>query len=169
MSPRRNRRNADRDAVPVPSPRQSGGRVKPDAAKPEMPAMGSPRIKSAKLSGIGWRDGGAFDATLSREALDMTNGSGERLDRVERILEELAKSQDRVAKSQEQFQEWVTKSHREMAARQQYHDEAFERHAAAIKGILEAIAVDSENIRALARIAELHNQRLEGLEGGESA
>ena len=56
-----------------------------------------------------------------------------------------------------------------MAARQQYHDEAFERHDAAIKGILEAIAVDSENIRALARIAELHHQRLEGLEGGKSA
>ena len=99
----------------------------------------------------------------------MMNGSSERLDRVERILEELAKTQNRVTKSQEEFQEWVTKNHREMAARQQYHDEAFERHDATIKAILEAIAVDSENIRALARIAELHNQRLEDLEGGESA
>jgi hypothetical protein len=68
------------------------------------------------------------------EAPDMTNGS-ERLDRIERILEEVAKSQ------------------REMAARQQYHDEAFERHGAGMKRILEAIAVDAENIRALARIA----------------
>ena len=91
----------------------------------------------------------------------MTNGGGERLDRVERILEGMAKSQ-------EQFQEWVAKNHREMAARQQYRDGAFERLDAAIKGILEAIEVDSENIRALVRVAELHHRRLEGLEGGES-
>ena len=73
----------------------------------------------------------------------MTNGS-ERLDRIERILEE-------------------------MAARQQYHDEAFERHDAQMKVIRDAIAVDAENIRALARIAELHNHRLEHLEGGDTA
>ena len=76
----------------------------------------------------------------------MANGS-ERLDRIERILEEVAKRQE------------------EMAARQQYHDEAFERHDAEIKKILSAIAIDAENIRALARVAELHHERLERLEG----
>ena len=91
----------------------------------------------------------------------MTNGN-DRLDRVERILEELALSQ-------RQFQDQVAKSHLEFAARQQYHDEAFERHDAEMKAIREAIAADAENIRALARIAELHHQRLEHLEGGEPA
>jgi hypothetical protein len=41
---------------------------------------------------------------------------------------------------------------REMAARQQYHDEAFERHDAEMKVIKEAIAADTENIRALLRL-----------------
>ena len=78
----------------------------------------------------------------------MTNGS-ERLDRIERILEEVAKRQE------------------EMAARLQYHDEAFERHDAEMKVIREAIAADAENILALARIAEHRNRRPEDLEGGE--
>lgn len=98
----------------------------------------------------------------------MTNGN-DRLDRVERILEELALSQ-------RQFQEQVAQSHRDFAARQQYHDDAFERHDAEMKRhdaemkvIREAIAADAENIRALARIADFHNQRLEHLEGEESA
>ena len=73
----------------------------------------------------------------------MTTDGSERLDRIERILEQVAKSQH------------------EMAARQQYHDEAFERHDSEMKVIREAIAADAENIRALARIAELHHQRLE--------
>ena len=77
-----------------------------------------------------------------------TNGS-ERLDRIERILEQVARRQD------------------DMAARQQYHDEAFERQDAAIKNILEALAVDGEHIRGLVRIAELHHERLNRLEGGE--
>ena len=88
----------------------------------------------------------------------MTNGSGERLDRIERILEEVAESQ-----------RGLTKSQQEMAARQQYHDEAFERHDAEMKVIREAIAADAENIRALVRISEIHHQRLERLEGGEPA
>ena len=87
---------------------------------------------------------------LNKEDHHVTNGS-ERLDRIERILEEMVKSQ------------------KEMAVRQQHHDEAFERHDAEMKRILEAIAADAENIRALARIAELHHQRLERLEGGETA
>ena len=80
----------------------------------------------------------------------MTNGE-ERLDRIEQILENVARSLQ------------------EVAARQQYHDEAFERHDAAMKSIREAIAIDAENIRALARIAELHNRRLSDLEGGEAS
>lgn len=66
----------------------------------------------------------------------MTTDGSERLDRIERILEQVAKSQH------------------EMAARQQYHDEAFERHDSEMKVIREAIAADAENIRALARIAD---------------
>jgi len=80
----------------------------------------------------------------------MTDGS-DRLDRIEGILERVSKKQE------------------EMAARQQYHDEAFERHDAELKLIITAIAADSENIRALARIAELHHRRLENLEGGEAS
>jgi uncharacterized membrane protein YccC len=89
----------------------------------------------------------------------MTNGS-DRLDRIEHILEQMAKSH-------QQFEEQVAKSQREFEARQQYHDEAFERHDAEMKALREALVIDSENIRALARIAEHHNRRLEDLEGGE--
>jgi len=42
-------------------------------------------------------------------------------------------------------------------------------HDAEMKVIREAIAADAENIRALVRIAELHHQRLERLEGEEPA
>ena len=79
----------------------------------------------------------------------MTNGN-HRLDRVERILEELALGQ-------RQFQEQVTRSHLEFAARQQYHYEAFERHDAEMKAIREAIAADAGDIRTLARISELRH------------
>ena len=75
----------------------------------------------------------------------MTNGS-ERFDRIERILEQVAKSQEQVAKSQEH----VAKSLQEMAARQRYHDEAFERFDAEMKVFKDATPVDAENIRALA-------------------
>jgi len=85
----------------------------------------------------------------------MTNGN-DRLDRIEDILELVGSRLDQIAKRQD-----------EMAARQQYHDEAFERQDAEIKRILEAVAADGENIRALARIAELHHERLDRLEGGE--
>ena len=119
----------------------------------------------------------------------MTNG-GERLDRIERILELSAKRQEQFDKGmevsarrqeqfdkgmeasanrQEQFEKGIAEVHRilrEMAARQQYHDEAFERHDSELKLILEAIAADAENIRALVRIAEYPGQRLEDLEGG---
>jgi hypothetical protein len=127
----------------------------------------------------------------------MTNGT-DRLDRIERILEDTAKRQEDTAKRQEeaakrqedaanrqdQFSERMDRiSQRmdrfsegmievrgmlqEMAARQQYHDDAFERFDADMKLIKEAQAIDGEHIRALARIAELHNQRFDHLEGGE--
>lgn len=92
----------------------------------------------------------------------MTIG-GDRLDRIENILKETAKLQ------------------REMAARQQYHDEAFERHDAAMKehdaAILEHKAAirlhdaEMKDIRdaigALVRVAGVQNQRLDRLEGGQ--
>ena len=90
----------------------------------------------------------------------MTNGN-DRLDRVELILEDLALSQ-------RQFQEQMAQSNRDFAARQQYHDEAFERHDAEMNLIRAAIAADAENIRALARRAEFH-KRLDHLEGDEPA
>ena len=108
----------------------------------------------------------------------MTNGN-DRLDRVEGILEEIALSQrqfqEQVAQSRRQFEEQVARSQQDLAARQQYHDEAFERHDAEMKRhdaemkvIREAIAADAENIRALARRAEFH-KRLDHLEGEEPA
>ena len=81
----------------------------------------------------------------------MTNGN-DRLDRIERILEHVAESQQLLAKSQEQLaksQDQLARRQEDMAARQQYHDEAFERHDAEMKIIREAIAADAENIRAL--------------------
>ena len=128
---------------------------------------------------VGWNQG-----------FGMTNGD-ERMDRIEGILEQVANSLREVAARQhyhdEAFErhdaqmkairetiralahvtEQSANSIREVAARQQYHDEAFERHDAEMKAIREAISVDAENIRALARIAELHHRRLTELEGGE--
>jgi methyl-accepting chemotaxis protein len=112
----------------------------------------------------------------------MINGN-DRLDRIERILEEVAKKQDQAADGLKQTADGlkqtadalkrtadsltqVDKTLQDMAARQQYHDEAFERHDSEMKVIREAIAMDAENIRALARIADAHNRRLEDLEGG---
>ena len=115
----------------------------------------------------------------------MTNGSSsDRLDRIERILEEVAVSSRKVAANLEQFQEEVAVSNRkmagnleqfqekmdkvlsEMAARQQYHNEAFERHDAEMKAIREVQAGNTQNIRALLRIVENHQRRLEDLDGG---
>ena len=86
----------------------------------------------------------------------MTNGS-DRLDRIENILEEVAKKQH------------------EMAARQQYHDEAFERHDAAMKEHNAAIKehdAEMKDIRdaiaALVHVAGVQNQRLDRLEGGSA-
>jgi|KBSSwiStaDraftv2_1062776.scaffolds.fasta_scaffold312402_2 hypothetical protein len=67
----------------------------------------------------------------------------ERLDRIEIILEQ-------------------------MAARQQYHDEALERHDEQIRDLIAAVAADGENIRALARIAEAHQRRIKHLEDDQA-
>lgn len=111
----------------------------------------------------------------------MTNGN-DRLDHIERILAEVAESQKELTESNKELAESskrltagleevnrtldrVGKRQEEMAARQQYHDEAFERADAETKALREFIMIDAENIRALARIAEHHNRRLEDLEG----
>jgi len=83
----------------------------------------------------------------------MTNGN-DRLDRIEELLEDTA-----------QVLKAVTRRQDEMAARQQYHDEAFERQDAAIRELRAAIEIDAQNIRALARIAEAHERRLDDLDG----
>lgn len=106
-----------------------------------------------------WWTHGEFNARASERRVvwyagtvgDAIAHSGDRLDRIERILEQVARRQH------------------EMAARQQYHDEAFERFDAEMKVLREAIALDAENIRALARVAELHHERLNRLEGDEEA
>jgi hypothetical protein len=97
----------------------------------------------------------------------MTNG-GERLDRIEHFQEQVAKDLAEVAKDLKKVASGLTEVvaiQQQMAARQQYHDEAFERFDAEMKVIKEAIAVDAENIRALVRIAELHHRRFDDLEG----
>ena len=87
------------------------------------------------------------------EAPDMTNGS-ERLDRIERILEEVARIQGRVAwRLQRQVarspQQQAARSQQEMIARHQYRVEAFERRTAQMKVIRETIAANAESIRRL--------------------
>src|SRR5947207_3028701 len=99
----------------------------------------------------------------------MTNGN-ERLDRIEGILEDLAQSQKRLADRQDEFTKGLDRVDRilqELAARQQYHDEAFERHDAEMKLIREAQAIAGEHILALVRIVERHDRRLDNLEGEE--
>lgn len=44
--------------------------------------------------------------------------------------------------------------------------EASQRHDAQIAKIIEVVNQDAENIRGLARIAEIHHERLSKLEGG---
>ena len=46
---------------------------------------------------------------------------------------------------------------------------ASQRHDSQIEALLKASRQDGENIRALARIAELHSQRLSNLEGPENS
>ncbi len=63
---------------------------------------------------------------------------------------------------------------REMAVRQQYHDEAFERFDSEMKEfrtemkeLKAVVANDTENIHALLRISEMHDRRLNHLGGSD--
>ena len=94
----------------------------------------------------------------------MTNGS-DRLDRIERILENVAERQQELAKTQQDLaksQQELAKTQQDMAARQQYHDDAFERHDATMKSLQDSLA-------ALVRIADSHHRRLDGIDGGQAA
>ena len=73
----------------------------------------------------------------------MTPGSNERMDRVEANLDRVTALLVQTAERQ--------------SATEHKIDE-----------ILRAVAADGENIRALARIAEAHDRRIEGLEQGEA-
>lgn len=66
--------------------------------------------------------------------------NGDRLDRIEKILEE-------------------------MALRQQYHDEAFDRMDEGFRELRELVKQDAENIHRLALIAEAHQRRLDEIQG----
>lgn len=115
----------------------------------------------------------------------MNNGN-DRLDRAEQILNGVLESLDRIKESQDRLNEsldrlkeaneaesrrfnesmkTIDKRLDYMAARQQYHDEAFERADAELKTLREMVMVDAQNIRALARIAERHQQRLDDIQG----
>lgn len=59
----------------------------------------------------------------------------------------------------------VTQIQAGMTARQQYHDEAFERMDEGFRNIGAKLDQASANIFALARIAEIHERRLSDLEG----
>jgi hypothetical protein len=98
----------------------------------------------------------------------MMNGS-DRLDRIERLLEDSARQGHESARQHAESMAKVDEHLQYMAARQRYHDEAFERFDAGMKRIEAAQEKDGEHIRALVRIAELHHRRLEHLEGGEPA
>ena len=84
----------------------------------------------------------------------------QRFDRIEGILERMAVREEQMTVRHEQ----MTLHQEQMAAHQQYHDEAFERHDAQIKDLIVAVAADGEKIRALVRVAEAHQRRLEDLE-----
>ena len=84
----------------------------------------------------------------------------QRFDRIEGILEQMTVRLEQMTVRQEQ----MTAHQEQMTARQHYHDEALERHDAQIKALIAASAADGENIRALVRVAEAHQRRLEDLE-----
>lgn len=81
----------------------------------------------------------------------------ERLERAERLLADTVESQNATSRIL-----------REMAARQQYHDEAHERHDAAIKKLQEMVMETSAAVNALLEIAEHHQRRLDDLENGQT-
>lgn len=71
----------------------------------------------------------------------MTNGNNERLDRIEANLDRLTSLIVQTAERQSAAEDQIDK-------------------------ILAAVAADGDNIRALARIVEAHQRRIEGLEQG---
>ena len=103
----------------------------------------------------------------------------DRLDRIEGILEKVTYDSEKFQRDLEKINLTLDKAsalQHEMAARQQYHDEAFERFdewkrvfSEMMLEIQENSARDGEHIRALVRIAELHSQRLDGIEGGHAS
>ncbi|MCZ2146364.1 MAG: hypothetical protein LC126_01145 [Bryobacterales bacterium] len=95
-----------------------------------------------------------------------------RLDRIEAILESVAKRQDEMTARQEEAAKRHAEAGRdidrrlaEMAARQQYHDEALERMDTRIRQLITALEMDAANIRSLANVAAVHERRLSDLEG----
>ena len=84
------------------------------------------------------------------------NGTETRLDRIERILEALAERQ--------QVQHANIES---LHANIHELFESSQKHDSRIAALIAAVEADGGNIRALARIAESHERRLEDLEGRE--
>ena len=78
----------------------------------------------------------------------------DRLDRIEAAIERLTVRHEALAQSLE-----LT------ASMQRDHEGKMARMEAVLDKIVAAIQQDAENIRALARIAELHDPRLSNLEG----
>ena len=78
----------------------------------------------------------------------------DRLDRIEAAIERLTVRHEALAQSLE-----LT------ASMQRDHEGKMARMEAVLDKIVAAIQQDAENIRALARIAELHDRRLSNLEG----
>jgi septal ring factor EnvC (AmiA/AmiB activator) len=84
------------------------------------------------------------------------NGSESRLDRVQRMLDEFVAA----LQVQRVNIESLHANIHELVERSQWQD-------GRIAALIAAAQADGENIRALARIAESHERRLEDLEGGE--
>ncbi|MCZ2146362.1 MAG: hypothetical protein LC126_01135 [Bryobacterales bacterium] len=88
-----------------------------------------------------------------------------RFERIEAILAESAKRHAEAGRE-------IDRRLAEMAARQQYHDEALERMDARlretderIRQLITAVEMDAANIRSLANVAAAHERRLSDLEG----
>ncbi len=99
-----------------------------------------------------------------------TNGSS-RLDRIERIIENLSIKIDNLTVNIENLSVNIESLHSsvsELYGTAQEHGRAIDRHDEVLDKLLAETRQDAENIRALARIAEIHERRLSGLEGDES-
>src|SRR6266542_806160 len=99
-----------------------------------------------------------------------TNGSS-RLDRIERIIENLSIKIDNLTVNIENLSVNIESLHSsvsELYGTAQEHGRAIDRHDEVLDRLLAETRQDAENIRALARIAEIHERRLSGLEGDES-